>query len=758
MQTKVVTDNNPTAIVPQSTAIIQQDRTIGATVGSVINYNGGNYAVLNIKDGIASLKSIDDDNLYQPVVNVNIYDIKNSNATLDNNRVIILNYGNQVPDFIDIDTLKLITRNKKGGFVKSNITKSVAEKHLNKLYNYFTSSPDRLATFIDMKKNKYKDSYLNDDVWNLIADKIISEKYIGIIDDSILGSVKSGLASILRDGVNVDSFERDITNFKKLGAKNDKNGITLDKLAENIQSNMKQNITANMEDNYVEPDFFVIKDYLIDVLSSVNTISDLTKLDKNNITFRTTKLNEVYESLKAEFDSYNYSSVADNDFYRNNSMFRVADINRENWNEQEELAWLDNVLPQYNAEQRVKIYDGLIPTGKFIGEGEQRREVKAWGRYGNAMIEISKCAASGTTYHEAFHAVFNDILTDEERELLLGEMRLFHPEMTDIELEEELAEDFRRYIQGKELKHKLTDILEKFMNWLKNIVVNWKKLGVEYDKQHTFAEQYYQRIASGYYKNSPINKDGSVKNEYRYSIASKYGLPKGNGHIFSKDGEYWYNEYIKEYDKLVAKGKHSIVFDYEFEDKANREYVRLKNKYKYFYATKPALYNNKWIINLTRPLLDKKHTTQELNAIFEEIRQQDEYDYEMNKMLDEPKVNVQIKQNKDSEEALREQEKYYFQIEVINGKITYGDMIEDDMTNVYAGDENAVNLIQQAINDGSKVNVVTKHNGEIADDMQITACEHAMVTFEPNVNENNLSLQSDNVSDLELFDNINNCK
>jgi hypothetical protein len=55
----------------------------------------------------------------------------------------------------------------------------------------------------------------------------------------------------------------------------------------------------------------------------------------------------------------------------------------------------------------VKVVKGLI---KVASNG-----ALAWGQFSKGVITLSDIAAQGTTYHEAFHAVFHLMLSESEQ-------------------------------------------------------------------------------------------------------------------------------------------------------------------------------------------------------------------------------------------------------------------------------------------------------------------------------------------------------
>lgn len=132
-------------------------------------------------------------------------------------------------------------------------------------------------------------------------------------------------------------------------------------------------------------------------------------------------------------------------------------------NLREELAWLERVLPQMTLGDRMKVVRGLISV--------RRNGPGAWGLFSNGVITLSDIAAEGTLYHEAFHAVFDEYLTDEEKEEIFEEARhtiAGGDAMTRMELEEAMAEQFREYVTLRQGERSLSDA-EKNSPFLRRI-------------------------------------------------------------------------------------------------------------------------------------------------------------------------------------------------------------------------------------------------------------------------------------------------
>ena len=116
----------------------------------------------------------------------------------------------------------------------------------------------------------------------------------------------------------------------------------------------------------------------------------------------------------------------------------------KNWNIDKEVRKLSKILPQLSKEERIRFVETLLR----IGESED--PAWAWGKFQNGIITLSKKAARGTAYHEAFHFVSQSLLSSEELESLYQDARKHYGKFKRLELEEELAEDFKKFMQSFE--------------------------------------------------------------------------------------------------------------------------------------------------------------------------------------------------------------------------------------------------------------------------------------------------------------------
>lgn len=156
------------------------------------------------------------------------------------------------------------------------------------------------------------------------------------------------------------------------------------------------------------------------------------------------------------------------------------------WNQEKELNWISRVLPQLSKNDRVKVVKGLIKVGK--------RGALAWGQFDKGVITLSDIAAKGTAYHEAFHAVFNLLLDNNERQALYDEARKLYGEKDNLSLEEDMAEGFREYVMTRQNRGLGKRILD-FFKELFTKVTNWNNI-------RPSLIDYYRRINEGKYTDS----------------------------------------------------------------------------------------------------------------------------------------------------------------------------------------------------------------------------------------------------------------
>lgn len=164
---------------------------------------------------------------------------------------------------------------------------------------------------------------------------------------------------------------------------------------------------------------------------------------------------------------------------------QVDDLSRPIWDKDKELAWLNKVLPQLSESERVVVTNGLIRVAKT--------GALAWGQFSDGIITLSNIAAEGTTYHEAFHAVFHLLTEPTLRDELLQEAKRTYGDLSNPQLEEAMAEGFREYVMSQDTQSLGTKIINFFKELLAK-VTNWNSL-------RPSLTEYYRNINEGHYSN-----------------------------------------------------------------------------------------------------------------------------------------------------------------------------------------------------------------------------------------------------------------
>lgn len=310
---------------------------------------------------------------------------------------------------------------------------------------------------------------------------------------------------------------------------------------------------------------------------------------------------------------------------------REANSKAAIWNQEKELAWLDKILPQLSEDTRKRIVKGLIRVAD--------RGAVAWGQFDGSVITLSDIAAEGTTYHEAFHAVFNLLLSDAERGSLLNEYRAKHPSMDDLQLEEELAEDFREFViqDGKDTR----SLGRKILDFFKSLFIKTK-----YWKDFRPSSIYYFRaINEGKYSNANI-RIPTIKEvrSARYREVSREDISKALDDEYDKATEKVRelnnHRYNTENDAMAAFNRSGIRRElfYRITRKGAKNAVGHKiqlltkeqfNEYKKSMIDREEILNRRetenWYFESLDPdvqmaLLDKGWTIEKFNSISQEER------------------------------------------------------------------------------------------------------------------------------------------
>ena len=168
----------------------------------------------------------------------------------------------------------------------------------------------------------------------------------------------------------------------------------------------------------------------------------------------------------------------------------IEGMSEENW--KEARAWMSKNLPGVNFN-KVK---NIIKT---------KNGRKAWGFFEKNSIYVYENAEVGTVYHEAFEAVFAQFLSPQEKEKLFNEFTsrkgtfvdrptgrtVKYSQATRDEMREQLAEDFRDYIQDK--KKPEGGFFSRLFKQLKDLIEKWFLS----PQSQTYSNELFDKIDGG---------------------------------------------------------------------------------------------------------------------------------------------------------------------------------------------------------------------------------------------------------------------
>lgn len=294
---------------------------------------------------------------------------------------------------------------------------------------------------------------------------------------------------------------------------------------------------------------------------------------------------------------------------------RVDDSSRELWNQEKELAWIKRVLPQLSEQDRVRVVKGLI---RVANQG-----AVAWGSYQNGIITLSDVAAEGTTYHEAFHAVFDLLLSEDEKAALLNEAREKWGDLAEQDLKEELAEAFREYMSSREDRSLGRKILDFFKELFAK-VTNFKFM-----KPSMTA--YFQMINQGRYSRETLGKSSQGEAEYRKkrviadtrlnsAIRDSHirGFVNGTGDSrMTKDGHGYYDT-GSEVIEFHFDSDRNVIIDHVSIDERGAKSI--KDSIEYEKRLEDS--NRESLDSLTKQAIDKAYPNGKWNSISLEEREQ----------------------------------------------------------------------------------------------------------------------------------------
>jgi hypothetical protein len=155
---------------------------------------------------------------------------------------------------------------------------------------------------------------------------------------------------------------------------------------------------------------------------------------------------------------------------------------------------------KYYPGNDVQVVDDLSTVTRKGG-------TELYGMFRNGIVYLSSDAATGTLRHEAFHLVFNSMLSDKERKDILAQQRFRKSEdipksATDIDVEETLSDEFMDVkLTGGEIINTFTGKIKDFFKRLWNIAqIFLERRGL---RQGPSIDTLFYRVNRGLYNNFP---------------------------------------------------------------------------------------------------------------------------------------------------------------------------------------------------------------------------------------------------------------
>lgn len=278
---------------------------------------------------------------------------------------------------------------------------------------------------------------------------------------------------------------------------------------------------------------------------------DCEKIRKKN--FNPSSQNKLLDTLKKKVVNGEIKESIDS--ILQNNLYRVAtEENTEKINIKQEVDWLEKTLPQFSSQERLSIVERLIETAEH--------GVYAYGKFCDGVITISKQAAKGTVFHEAFHAVSQTLLSESEKKTMYSEASKKYGDKAEIELEELLAEDFRRYVEIQE--RPASNIIEKTFRFLKNFINRF--VGNE-----AYINSLFYRINRGYFSDK---KNGLSKNSrMAYSLYKKPEMGLAYNLMLSNDLEAAHDVIDNPFNTDAIRNYHSMKLLYINLNQEQKDYL-----------------------------------------------------------------------------------------------------------------------------------------------------------------------------------------
>lgn len=150
--------------------------------------------------------------------------------------------------------------------------------------------------------------------------------------------------------------------------------------------------------------------------------------------------------------------------------------------------------PEQKEQNWKRMFGENVPIDVNLNELIQVKGELAYAVLTTAGAKLVKNSPTGTEYHEAFHAVTQEYLTEAQLDQLYDDASsIYGKELTPLQLEEKMAEDFRLYAINKDL---IKD--SKIKTWFQKI---WNMLQLVFGR--TTRDKVFANVYSGNFNYKP---------------------------------------------------------------------------------------------------------------------------------------------------------------------------------------------------------------------------------------------------------------
>ena len=184
---------------------------------------------------------------------------------------------------------------------------------------------------------------------------------------------------------------------------------------------------------------------------------------------------------------------------------KLAHSNAEKWNKREELEWLRRVLPNVPVRS-------LDNIKHVLSHG-----VEYWGAFYDAAIYLATNPGRGTGYHEAFHAVWNLYLTEDNKLEIQKAAESDSKFVKNYAIGKKITEEsFANAFQDYMVERKKESIPSKILRFFKEIIMLARALAKRPIKNH---EELFYRINLGSFRSGVKVSDKLVSKSLKTKVA-----------------------------------------------------------------------------------------------------------------------------------------------------------------------------------------------------------------------------------------------